>query len=745
MSKTLQQVGNYLLEREIGRGATSEVWIGHHAYLERRVAVKLLMTQDEETVQRFNREATLLSSLHHPNIVPIYDHGYHAPFFYSVLEYIHGCSLQKLLDRVHRLDFTDALDIFRYIAAALDYAHSRGIIHRDVSPGNVLVENETGQAFLTDFGIARDLSHTMTVDSRVMGTPGYWSPEHARSATEVTHLSDIYGLGVVLYVMLSGDLPWDTVSPLPGATFEPPVPLKQRGVNSLPRDIDRVIQIMLALNPNKRYPSARSAVEELERIWTRHHAVTQVFHRETASPSDSNPLPGHVPEHQSQNQSQHRYPEEGLQATGIEPNEVEMVLGSDLVRSPITQAHERARTLARPPEIAHLLDAWAGRGFRKGFFRLHQPGRLARVHTVGSRNLYFYTMRVLYEQRGQPQIIEEPDLQAQTFPLEPEQDHWHVPLPPVQGFGNEPGGQVLVPGSLRIVNCQTCDGKGKILCKRCKGQGRVWTKRTVPAVPHGEGEGNEGRDPKDNASSEKRSRGTRQPTTRPVRSNQRHSRLPAARSVRSSKQANPAADTSTGVGTDAETDGSPRTLTEKVLVPCPECSGRGGLPCNHCAATGRMVQRKAFRWQRTTHTLEDHDDLSGIDQRWLRRTCQAQEIYRERVLSSPQTKHQPFHPEWAEVPRLKALMERASAATDDQSQARLVLSEVTISMIPLTDVTFDLGNIERDGLYRVTIFGFENVIPADWRLLDWERVAFFWGGLFLLALTAISIGFALFY
>jgi hypothetical protein len=156
-----------------------------------------------------------------------------------------------------------------------------------------------------------------------------------------------------------------------------------------------------------------------------------------------------------------------------------------------------------------------------------------------------------------------------------------------------------------------------------------------------------------------------------------------------------------------------------------------------------MVQRKAFRWQRITHTLEDHDDLSGIDKRWLRRTCQAQEIYRERVLSDAQTKPGPFHPEWAEVPRLHALMEQASAVTGDQ--ARLVLSEVTISMIPLTDVTFDLGNVERDGLYRITIFGFENVIPADWRLLDWERVTFFWGVGFLLVLTVISIGFALFY
>jgi serine/threonine protein kinase len=742
MTKTLRQVGNYLLEREIGRGATSEVWMGRHAYLERQVAVKLLMTQDDETVQRFNREASLISSLHHPNMVQIYDHGYHAPFFYSVLEYIHGCSLQKLLDRIHRLDFADALDIFKQIADALDYAHSRGIIHRDVSPGNVLVEDETGRALLTDFGIARDLSHNMTVDSRVMGTPGYWSPEHARSATEVTHLSDIYGLGVVLYVMLSGDLPWDTVSSLPSATFDPPVPLKERGVHSLPREVDRVIQIMLALNPNKRYPSARSAVDELERIWARHHAVTQVFNRESAdgSPSGS-PLPGnaHGRESQSQNQSQSQHQGNGFQATGIEPNEVEMVLGSELMRSPITQAHERARTLAQPAEIARLLDEWACRGFRKGFFRLHLPGRLARMHTVRSRNIYFYTMRVLYEQRGQPQLIEEPDLQAQTFPLEPEQDHWQVPLPPVQGFGNEPGGQVLIPGSSRIVSCKTCDGKGKILCKRCKGQGRVQVKRTVPVVPEnegqgeGEGEGEGGAGKK--ASSEERRHGTRKTASRSARRNPRHSRLPAAHSRRPSKQAEPASE--------ADTETTPRTRTEHVLVPCPECSGRGGLPCDHCAATGRMVQRKAFRWQRITHTLEDHDDLSGIDKRWLRRTCQAQEIYRERVLSDAQTKPGPFHPEWAEVPRLHALMEQASAVTGDQ--ARLVLSEVTISMIPLTDVTFDLGNVERDGLYRITIFGFENVIPADWRLLDWERVTFFWGGGFLLVLTVISIGFALFY
>jgi serine/threonine protein kinase len=692
--QTPRQIGNYIIERAIGRGATSEVWLAHHAHLDRKVAIKLLMTRDDETIRRFNREANLISNLHHPHIVQIYDHGYYSSYYYSALEYIKGNSLQQLLDRVTKIDFLDALNIFKQIAAALDYAHSFKIIHRDVSPGNVLIEEDSGRALLTDFGIARNLEKNMTIDSRIMGTPGYWSPEHARSATEVTHLSDLYGLGVIFYAMLCGDLPWEDVPIIPSQSFASPVPLSQRGVK-LPAEVDRIVEIMLSPNPNKRFPTALAAVDELERVRVRHHATTQRYDNQT-EPIPPTPDMYHTA----------RAPQTPDPTTiPIEPDEIETALGSDLVRAPITEAHERARQLSQPEEIAALLDGWAKQGFYGGVFRRPLLGRIARMHTVRNRNIYFYNLKLLYEQRGHPQTIEEPDKEAKQFPLEPEIDHWHVPLPTVQGFENVKGDIVILPGSSRVVSCETCAGKGKVPCKRCKGQGRIWEKRQVEHPPSSPPE---------------------QSTKGSTRTDPRYANPTTLRPGQQrggAQQSEPAEEV--------------KTRVEKVLVPCPECNGQGGNPCARCESTGRLVQQKAFRWQRVVRTMENHDDISVIDEKWLYRTCKIQQIYHEQVIGDATSATAAFHPEWMDIPRLKAMVEEAEAAAQDE--ARIVLSELTIGMLPITDIVFDLGNPEdkRNGLYRLTIWGFEKAIPADWRLLDWERVLFFWVIVLLLVLTGI--------
>lgn len=700
--QTPRQIGNYIIERAIGRGATSEVWLARHAHLDRKVAIKLLMTQDDETIRRFNREANLISNLHHPHIVQIYDHGYYSPYYYSALEYIKGSSLQQLLDRVKQLDFLDALNIFKQIAAALDYAHSFKIIHRDVSPGNVLVEEENGRALLTDFGIARNLDKNMTIDSRIMGTPGYWSPEHARSATEVTHLSDLYGLGVIFYVMLSGELPWNDVPIIPAQSFASPMPLNQRGVK-LPAEVDRIIQIMLSPDPHKRFPSALAAVNELERVRVRHHATTQRYDHTAET---SAPMPPPDVRHTTRPIASDLTPL-------IEPDEVERALGSDLVRAPITEAHERARQLGQPEEIAALLDGWAKGGFYGGVFRRSLLGRLARLHTVRSRNIYFYNLKLLYEQRGQPQVVEEPDKEAKQFPLEPELDHWHVPLPPVQGFENMKGDVIILPGSSRVASCETCEGKGKVPCKRCKGQGRIWEKRQVETEPPPAAQGSKGQ-----SGTQGQQRGGARPDARNANPT----------TMRPGQRGAPQGE--------ATAEG-PRTRVEKVLVPCPECSGQGGYPCTRCEGTGRLVQQKAFRWQRVVRTLQETDELSVIDEKWLYRNCKIHQVYHEKVIGDAATAAPAFHPEWMEIPRLKAMIEEAQAAAKDE--ARIVLSELSIGMIPTTDIVFDLGHPEdkQNGLYRLTIWGFEKAIPADWRLLDWERVIFFWVLVFLLVLTGV--------
>ncbi|NJM08388.1 serine/threonine protein kinase [Candidatus Gracilibacteria bacterium] len=169
------EIGNYRLERPIGRGATSEVWLARHNLLgDRQVALKLLIVHDAESVRRFQREAELAGRLRHPNIVQLYDYGtiraaQNYVSHYSVIEYIEGGSLRQLLEKQKHLPLNEAVAVFRQIAAALDHAHAKGIVHRDVSPGNVLIEQESGRALLCDFGIARDPVRSITVTSSTHG------------------------------------------------------------------------------------------------------------------------------------------------------------------------------------------------------------------------------------------------------------------------------------------------------------------------------------------------------------------------------------------------------------------------------------------------------------------------------------------------------------------------------------------------------------------------------------------------
>jgi serine/threonine protein kinase len=673
MSTIPQQIGNYQLTSKIGRGATSEVWLANHLHLEQRqVAIKVLLSHDADTVLRFRREANLASKLHHPNIVQVFDHGKYqtrnppGQFYCTVLQYVHGGSLQYVLEQTGKLPFTDAVDIFRQLARALDYAHSLDIVHRDVKPDNVLVDRDTGHVLLTDFGIARDMNQNMTVEYSVMGTPGYWSPEHTRSATEVTALSDIYSLGAVLYVMLTSQLPWDTEPRSPQHNSEPPPPLKQHGVANVPADVDRVLQTMLALDPARRYPTAQAAVDDLERIAKRHYAATYVS---PDTPDNSVPVAPEMPQDEAST-----------------PDPVETALGPGLTRAPIVQAHERADELRQHGTLARLLDEWAAGN------RLRRPllGRLARPHRISSRNVYFYRLRVLYEQRGQPALTEKPDYKEFVAPLEPELTRWQVALSSVQDFEADKGGQVVLPGSTRVVKCGDCEGVGKHVCPRCKGKQRIYESRKVPPPE----------EPPPSAAPDE------EPGTTPP---------PAQQAAKA------------------------RPRVEQVLVPCPECNGSGGLTCEHCDGVGRMLQQRAFSWQRTPYTFEASDDLPGVDEKWLRHTCQVQEIYAERIVTNGHSNATPFRAEWEKIPRVKEMIEQARSALDDN--ARVVLSELSISFVPISDVVFDLGNVrdEHDDarIYRLSIYGFENAIPPDWRFLNWERVNFIFGTLFLLVIVLI--------
>src|ERR671936_3192195 len=202
--------GRYRLDAQIGAGGMSTVYRAFDTVLERPVAIKLLhreMSADSDQLERFRREARAVAQLSHPHIVGVIDAGEDEGRPYIVFEYVEGETLKERIRRMGRLPMDEAIAYAIEIARALDCAHSHNIVHRDVKPQNVLIDSE-GSAKVTDFGIARSLRDDgLTADGRVLGTTDYVSPEQALGH-EVNGQSDLYSLGIVLFEMLTGDVPF---------------------------------------------------------------------------------------------------------------------------------------------------------------------------------------------------------------------------------------------------------------------------------------------------------------------------------------------------------------------------------------------------------------------------------------------------------------------------------------------------------------------------------------------------------
>jgi eukaryotic-like serine/threonine-protein kinase len=203
--------GRYRLERKIGSGGMSTVYLATDEKLERQVAIKVMnqeVATDSEQLERFRREARAVAQLSHVNVVGVIDTGEDAGHPYIVFEYVEGETLKDRIRRDGPLPIPEAVAYAIEIARALDAAHARHIVHRDVKPQNVLIDAESGAAKVTDFGIARTLEEEgLTSDGRVIGTTDYVAPEQAMGRP-VTGQSDLYSLGIVLYEMLTGDLPY---------------------------------------------------------------------------------------------------------------------------------------------------------------------------------------------------------------------------------------------------------------------------------------------------------------------------------------------------------------------------------------------------------------------------------------------------------------------------------------------------------------------------------------------------------
>jgi eukaryotic-like serine/threonine-protein kinase len=260
--------GRYELLELVGRGGMSTVWKAQDRLLDRTVAIKVLheqFTQDEEYVERFRREARSVAQLSHPNIVTVIDRGEDGGRQYIVFEYVAGWNLKQVIERQGPLPIRDALLLALQMARALGFAHDRGLIHRDVKPQNVLL-NEDGQAKMTDFGIARSVDvDGVTITGTVLGTSEYIAPEQARGQ-RVDALTDVYSLGVVLYELLAGGVPFQGENFVAVAlrhVNEPPPDVLDRRPDCPPR-VAMAIERAMAKRPEDRFQSMDELVSELE-------------------------------------------------------------------------------------------------------------------------------------------------------------------------------------------------------------------------------------------------------------------------------------------------------------------------------------------------------------------------------------------------------------------------------------------------------------------------------------------------
>jgi eukaryotic-like serine/threonine-protein kinase len=259
----------YVIERKLGSGGMADVYLAEDQELGRRVALKLLddrHASDEQFVERFRREAQSAAGLNHPSIVSIFDRGYAEGTYYIAMEYLDGRTLKELLVKNGPTPVPIAIDYARQILGALAFAHRNGIVHRDIKPHNIVVGGD-GRLKVTDFGIARSGASQMTEAGSIVGTAQYLSPEQARGAP-VDPRSDIYSLGIVLYEMLTGKVPFTGDTPVEIAMKhlsqvpEPPSELRP----DIPHDLDAVVMRALAKDPEQRYATAEEMDADLARV-----------------------------------------------------------------------------------------------------------------------------------------------------------------------------------------------------------------------------------------------------------------------------------------------------------------------------------------------------------------------------------------------------------------------------------------------------------------------------------------------
>ncbi|MCA9894774.1 MAG: serine/threonine protein kinase, partial [Anaerolineae bacterium] len=261
---TGKTIGPYELQQEIGRGGMATVYSGRQLSMNRMVAIKVLprhFLHDPGFLERFEREVEVISKLEHPHILPIYDYGETEGVPYIAMRYLGGGSMADLIRRGVP-ELKDIVQPMRQVAEALDYAHQRGIIHRDLKPGNIMLD-ESGNAYLSDFGIARVMGSDLT-GSAIIGTPAYMSPEQAHGAP-IDARSDIYSLGIVLFELITGHEPYHAETPMGLLLMHinEPIPPLTKFRDDVPPSLQHVVERATAKDPDQRYSSAGELAESL--------------------------------------------------------------------------------------------------------------------------------------------------------------------------------------------------------------------------------------------------------------------------------------------------------------------------------------------------------------------------------------------------------------------------------------------------------------------------------------------------
>lgn len=437
------------------------IYVATHLTLDRPVQVHILRRPDWVSASRFQLSARLAARLNHPNLVSVIDAGHDEQYGdYLVTPILEARPLNEVLQE-GPLEPQLAIRVVRQVATALDYLHSQQVIHRDVQPATMLLTAD-GQAYLGNLSLAAspDAPDLSSVDGSDYLTP-YSAPEQRLDQSMATPALDVYGLGATLYHMLTGDDPPLSVDQLVSlAVVDPSLGAA-----------DRVIQRMLAEDPEERFASPGEAVTALRRTLRSHiHDFSEERDQQSQEPIVEwieNPLErllAHILEQEEQQADM-----DDADKTDAPPYREALGRLEEYVR----RSRSRADTLHRSDTIRRLLSRWS----RKGFFRRHPLGQMLDLEELVSYNIYLYELRTLYETRTRPEAQQRIQHDRDVISTQPVPDVWEVGVPESPPFSDVRPQELVLPHSTTLIPCTDCRGTGEVACKTCLGNGMIERKR----------------------------------------------------------------------------------------------------------------------------------------------------------------------------------------------------------------------------------------------------------------------------